>query len=59
MKYLASIFSGSFDNLDNITGYPILNTRISVRPSVTLRLPPLDSERGWTGGLWSNTNLLK
>ena len=44
---------------------PILDTRISVCPSVwtlsfsvTLRLPPLDSETGWTGELWSNTNLL-
>ena len=25
---------------------------------VTLRLPPLDSEMGWTGELWSKTNLL-
>ena len=25
---------------------------------VTLRLPPLDSETGWTGELWSKTNLL-
>ena len=28
-------------------------------PSVTLVLPPLDSETGWIGELWSNTNLLK
>ena len=29
------------------------------RPSfVTYRLPPLDSETGWTGELWSKTNLL-
>ena len=43
-------------------GYPILDKRISVLgppPSVTLRLPPLDSETGWTGELWSKTNLLK
>ena len=26
--------------------------------SVTLRGPPLDSETGWTGELWSKTNLL-
>ena len=26
--------------------------------SVTLRVPPLDSEMGWTGELWSKTNLL-
>ena len=26
--------------------------------SVTLRGPPLDSETGWTGKLWSKTNLL-
>ena len=26
--------------------------------AVTLRLPPLDSETGWTGELWSKTNLL-
>ena len=25
---------------------------------VTLRGPPLDSETGWTGELWLNTNLL-
>ena len=25
---------------------------------VTLRLPPLDSETGWTGELWSNPVLL-
>jgi hypothetical protein len=30
-----------------------------LRPSyVTLRLPPLDSETGWTGELWSNRVLL-
>ena len=48
--------------------YPILDTRIfvfptSVFPSVSpfdrLRLPPLDSETGWTGELWLKTNLLK
>ena len=38
---------------------PILDTRISVRPPfVTLRSPPLDSEMGWTGELWSKTYLL-
>ena len=42
---------------------PKLDTRISfvrssVRSSVTLRGPPLDSETGWTGELWSKTNLL-
>ena len=41
---------------------PILDTRISVRasvrPCVTLRGPPLDSETGWTGELWSNPVLL-
>ena len=38
---------------------PILDTRISVRPSsVTLRLPPLKSETGCTGELWSNCVLL-
>ena len=30
----------------------------SVRPSVTLVLPPLGSETGWTGELWSNCILL-
>ena len=25
---------------------------------VTLRLPPLDSEMGWTGELWSKTKFL-
>ena len=40
--------------------YSKLDTRISVRPpsSVTLRGPPLDSETGWTGELWSNRVLL-
>ena len=38
---------------------PKLDTRISFvlrppPPSVTLRVPPLDSETGWTGELWSN-----
>ena len=43
--------------------YPILDTRISfvcsscVRLCVTFRVLPLDSEMGWTGELWSNTNL--
>ena len=45
---------------------PILDTRISVlRPSsfvlcpcVTLKQPPLNSETGWTGELWSNRILL-
>ena len=38
---------------------PILDTRISsVRPCVTLIPPPLDSETGWTGELWSNPVLL-
>ena len=41
---------------------PILDTRISFSfsslPSVTLRLPPLISEMGWTGELWSNPVLL-
>ena len=36
--------------------YPILDTRISC--SVALRVPPLDSETGWTGELWLKTNLL-
>ena len=29
--------------------HPILDTRFSVHPCVTLRVPPLDSETGWTG----------
>ena len=40
---------------------PKLDTRISFFFSffsVTLRGPPLDSETGWTGELWSKTNLL-
>ena len=41
---------------------PIFDTRISVRVfvclCVTLRGPPLDSETGWTGELWSNPVLL-
>ena len=31
---------------------------IKVRTSVTLRVPPLYSETGWTGELWSNPVLL-
>ena len=27
-------------------------------PSVTLVVPPLDSETGWTGELWSKTKFL-
>ena len=41
---------------------PTLDKRISVLllcPSVSLRPPPLDSETGWAGDLWSNTNLLR
>ena len=38
--------------------YPILDTRISVLLSPS-GYPPLDSETGWTGDLWSMTNLLK
>ena len=30
----------------------------SFLPFVTLRVPPLDSETGWPGELWSKTNLL-
>ena len=39
---------------------PILDKRIFVlRPcSVTLVLPPLDSEMGWTGELWSKTKFI-
>ena len=50
------VITGTTKELHN----PILDTRISVRPSsfVTLRGPPLDSETGWTGELWSKTNLL-
>ena len=38
--------------------YLCLSVCPSVRPSVTLRVPPLKSETGWTGELWSKTNLL-
>ena len=43
--------------------HPKLDTRISfvrpsVRSSVTLRIPPLKSETGWTGELWLNRVLL-
>ena len=37
---------------------PILDTRISVCPFLTLRVPPLDSETWWTGELWPKTNIL-
>ena len=45
------------ENLTNMFNNPKLDTRISVLRTlsfVTLRLPPLDSETGWTGELWSN-----
>ena len=54
--------SGSGNDLERY--FPILDTRISfVRPSpppssVTLVLPPLKSETGWTGELWLNCVLL-
>ena len=32
--------------------------RLFVHSSVTLRVPPLKSQTGWTGELWSKTNLL-
>ena len=40
---------------------PKLDTRISFVPpsSATLVLPPLKSESGWTGELWSNRILIK
>ena len=41
-----------------IVRYPILDTRISFSFSVTLRVPPHDSETGWTGELWSDPVLL-
>ena len=34
------------------------SVRSFVLPCVTLRGPPLDSETGWTGELWSNPVLL-
>ena len=53
------------NNLDDINDdnvihvNPKLDTRISfVRPYVTLVLPPLKSETGWTGELWLNRVLL-
>ena len=57
-----SIYWTEDSNSSFIAIYPKLDTRISVRPSVcscvTLRVPPLDSETGWTGELWSNPVLL-
>ena len=50
--------------VSNGFSYPILDTRISSvlpRPSFSVmhrRTPPLDSEMGWTGELWSNLFLL-
>ena len=49
--------------LDVVLYYPILDTRISFSSSfsffsVTLRLPPLNSEMGGTGELWSKTKFL-
>ena len=37
--------------------FPII--RLSFCLFVTLRLPPLDSETGWTGEVWSNNNFFK
>ena len=39
--------------------YRPATTTTPVALYVTLRLPPLDSDTGWTGELWSKTNLLK
>ena len=51
-----------FDLKDKLN--PTLDPRISVPlfvcpVCVTLSLPPLDSETGWTGDFWSNTYLIK
>ena len=57
-----TFFLLSFNLHRILPDHPILDTRISVRSSVracvTLRVPPLDSETGWTGELWSNPVLL-
>ena len=42
--------------LNQTRGFP--SSSSSSSSSVTLVLPPLDSETGWTGELWSKTNLL-
>ena len=61
----AAPYSSFGSNLDQYSSNqkcnPKLDTRISVlRTSafVTLRVPPLDSEMGWTGEVWSNHGLL-
>ena len=38
--------------------HPILDTRMSVLRNA-LKETPLDSKTGWTGELWSKTNLFK
>ena len=48
---------GSYHGESNIR-HKDFRTSSSVLPCVTLRPPPLDSETGWTGELWSKTNLL-
>ena len=64
LKFKYSFVSIEKKNTALACGYlhPILDTRISVRSyvrvCVTLRVPPLDSETGWTGELWSNPVLL-
>ena len=51
-----------WNSRDIVMVNPKLDTRISVRPSSVRPSrsgdPPLDSETGWTGELWSKTNLL-
>ena len=49
----------SYAGYSMVAQNPILDTVIYGRPPfVTLVLPPLDSETGWTGELWAKTKFL-
>ena len=45
-------------NLQRRKGVSYFRHKDFFHPSITLILPPLISEMGWTGELWSKTNLL-
>ena len=59
-QYTEDTGDGKIGKVEIKIKYPILDTRISCccSFSVTLRRPPLDSEMGWTGELWSKTKFL-
>ena len=56
----ATFFRQADISIQNLTrGFPLfVRSSFVLRSYVTLRGPPLDSETGWTGELWSNCVLL-